>query len=339
MAVRPSVRLLNGHSMPIVGLGTWLSKIGEVGNAVRVALDAGYRHIDTAQNYYNEEEIGEALEEKVNEGKVKREDVFITTKLAMAGMAPENVKKETLLSLKRLRTDYIDLYLIHHPVSISDEGMSEEPPVRFPKYKNGALKTSFIDPLDTWREMEKLVDEGLVRAIGLSNVNKQQLQRIFEKARIKPANLQVECHAWFPQYEMAEFCEKRGIAFSAYGPIGSPGRPPVEGPATPPLMDEPALKEIASKHEKTVAQVLLRNLMQRGIIVLPKSVTPERIKSNFQVMDFELSPEEMDIIKGINKELRLFQFNYYGKQNFLHPFFPWPELAQSYQPGQGMEQL
>ncbi|KAF6039651.1 hypothetical protein EB796_002031 [Bugula neritina] len=225
MASAAGVRLLNGHSMPFVGLGTWQSSRGDVGKAVRVALDAGYRHIDTAQNYYNEDEIGEALEEKIKEGGVTREEVFVTTKLAMAGMAPENVRKETVLSLKRLRTTYIDLYLIHFPIALSDEGMNLEPPVRFPKYSNGALKTTYIDILDTWREMEKLVDEGLVRAIGLSNCNKQQVLRIYEKGRIKPANLQVECHAWFPQYEMVEFCQQRGISFAAYGPIGSPGRP------------------------------------------------------------------------------------------------------------------
>ncbi|XP_067938669.1 1,5-anhydro-D-fructose reductase-like [Watersipora subatra] len=329
-AVPKSVRLLNGRRMPTVGLGTWQSTNSEeVKNAVRVAIEEGYRHIDTAKAYQNEADIGSVLQELITEGKITRDEMFITTKLWMTGMAPENVRKETLTSLEKLKTDYIDLYLIHFPVALVDTIPKDSPSPLLPMYANGACKTAFIDPLDTWREMEKLVDDGLVKAIGLSNFNKEQLRRIYEQARIKPANIQMECHAWFPQYDLLDFCKTRGISFAAYAPIGSPGKPPTAGRKIPVLMDEPVLQEIASKHNKSVAQVLLRNLLQRGIIVLPKSVTPARIKSNFQVYDFELDSEDIDMVKGINKELQMFHVEALGKQNFSHPFFPWPHLIDS----------
>ncbi|XP_067930694.1 aldo-keto reductase family 1 member A1-A-like [Watersipora subatra] len=326
MATTGSVRLHTGQRMPTVGLGTWMLTDGE---ALKAAIDVGYRHIDTAQYYQNEDRIGEVLEQQIKDGKIMREEMFITTKLTPMGMAPEHVRKETEKSLKRLKTSYIDLYLIHFPVAHSDELL--EKGVATPLYKDGTPKTVFIDPLDTWREMEKLVDDGLVKAIGLSNFSLKQVERIYSLARIKPANLQMEIHAWFPQYDFVDFCTKRGISITAYAPIGSPGKPemPGLGPSGKALLEEPALKEVASKHGKTPAHVLLRNLIQRGIIVIPKSSNPERIRLNFEVFDFELTDEDMDVIKGLNKEKRLFTFGAVGERNFHHPFFPFPEIKDS----------
>ncbi|XP_067929777.1 aldo-keto reductase family 1 member A1-like isoform X2 [Watersipora subatra] len=249
--------------------------------------------------------------------------------LSPVAFAPEDVRKETEKSLKRLRTVYIDLFLMHFPVSLSNEGLEADPPLRWPAYRDGTLKATFIDHMATWREMEKLVDDGLVKALGLSNFTEEQTLRIYNEARIKPANVQIEIHVWLPQYDLVEFCLKRGISVTAYSPLGSPGRPAFinMGPVTPALLDEPLLKEIADRHDKTPAQVVLRNLIQRGLIVVPKSVTPERLRENLKVWDFELNQEEMEEIKSLNKELRLFAFWMLGKHNFSHPFFPWPELA------------
>ncbi|XP_067929722.1 aldo-keto reductase family 1 member A1-like isoform X2 [Watersipora subatra] len=295
---------------------------------MRTAIDIGYRHIDIAQNYDNEDKLGQVLEEQIEAGKLSRKDVFITTKLSPIAYAPEHVRRETEKSLKRLRTDYIDLYLMHFPVSLSDEGIDNDPPTRFPTYENGTLKTTFVDHMLTWKEMEKLVDDGLVKAIGLTNFTMKQTQRIYTEARIKPANVQIEIHAWFPQYDLVEFCLKRGISVTAYGPTGSPDIPDCikMGPPVPPLLNEPLLKEIAGRHKKTPSQVLLRNLIQRGIAVIPKCVAEEEMMQNLQVFDFQLTEDEMLEIKGLNKELRIFVFKMFGKQNFRHPYFPWPEL-------------
>ncbi|XP_067929796.1 aldo-keto reductase family 1 member A1-A-like isoform X2 [Watersipora subatra] len=322
MAATGSIRLPTGQRMPTVGLGTWLSN----GEAMKAAIDIGYRHIDTAQNYQNEDQLGEVMEQQIKDGKITREEMFITTKLIPMAMAPENVRRETEKSLKRLRTSYIDLYLIHFPVSFSNEDLDQG--YKAPKYSDGTIKTTFIDPLDTWREMEKLVDDGLVKAIGVSNFNKEQLERFHTEARIKPVNHQIEVHAWLPQYDLVEFCQTRGITVTAYAPIGSPGKPAEVnfGPVVEPLLDEPLLKEIADKHGKTPSQILLRNLVQRDLVVVPKSVTPSRMKQNLEIFDFELTDEEMEMIKGLNRELRLFTFSFVGKPNMSHPYFPWPEL-------------
>jgi diketogulonate reductase-like aldo/keto reductase len=291
----------------MVGLGTFMSAPGEVGAAVKVALEAGYRHIDCALVYGNEEEIGEALKESMTNLKLKREDVFVTSKLWCTFFRPELVRKACERSLKDLQLPYLDLFLIHWPVALepSDEHIPAVP-------RSGVCKLDNTPLLDTWKAMEKLVDEGLVKSIGLSNFNSHQIARILEICRIKPANLQVEIHANFPNTKLVEYAQSKGLTVTAYCPLGRPD----QASELTNLLTRPWVNEIAKKHNKTPAQVLLRWLIQRNIIVVPKSVTPKRIVENMQLFDFVLTPDEMKILstRGLNK-----------RQVWLPPMKPHPE--------------
>ncbi|KAM6089920.1 aldo-keto reductase family 1 member B10-like isoform 4-T4 [Theristicus caerulescens] len=233
---------------------------GKVEEVVKFAIDAGYRLFDCAYIYQNENEIGNAVQQKIKEGAVKREDLFIVTK------AGEEL----------------------HPVD--DKGMSIP---------------SDTDFLDTWEAMEELVDCGLVKAIGISNFNHEQIERILNKPglKYKPVNNQIECHPYLTQEKLIKYCKSKGIAVTAYSPLGSPNRPWAK-PGEPVLLDDPKIKEIAVGHHKTPAQVLIRFLIQRDVIVIPKSDKPQRVEENIQVFDFELSEKEMDVILSFNRNWR-----------------------------------
>ncbi|KAJ4436631.1 hypothetical protein ANN_16762, partial [Periplaneta americana] len=257
--------------------------------AVDTALEMGYRHIDTAFLYRNEAEIGKTLKKWFDSGKLKREDVFIVTKLPHKGNRAESVEKYLKKSLEALQLSYVDLYLIHNPVGVQDSDTE-----LFPKDESGNFLLDLnTDHVSLWKAMEKQVDLGRTRSIGLSNFNSRQIARIVKAAHIKPANLQVELHVYFQQRELVAFCKALDITVCAYGPLGSPGLADFiknsgngagmgDFPSEDPLKD-PVVNRIAEKHNKTAAQVLLRHIMQREIVVIPKSVTPSRIKENFQV--------------------------------------------------------
>ncbi|GFU03858.1 aldo-keto reductase family 1 member A1 [Nephila pilipes] len=213
------IRLSNGYEMPTVGLGTCHIKDEEsVRKVVTEAIDAGYRYFDTAFSYMNEKLLGKVLNEMFQNGKIKREELFIASKLPLNGMQPDSVEYFFKLSLNALQLEYVDLYLIHFPVPSkrSDQDME------FLVFEDGHAVTDDIDLRETWKAMESLAENGLAKSIGLSNCNKKQIQRIYDSATIKPTVLQVECHAYLPQYELHEFCRKLNIAFTAYSPLGSP---------------------------------------------------------------------------------------------------------------------
>jgi diketogulonate reductase-like aldo/keto reductase len=194
--------LSNGIKMPVMGLGTWLSKPDEVSNAVEVALKTGYRLIDTAYAYGNEKEIGETLKKVFAEGKIKREDVFITTKLHVQYMHYEDVIPMLKSQLESLQLSYVDLYLIHSSCAVKKvEG------VKFP-LENGLVLADNVDYLETWKAMEEAYKLGLTKSIGLSNFSMKQIQRVYDNATIKPHNLQLACHAYWPQNELYELCKK-----------------------------------------------------------------------------------------------------------------------------------
>jgi len=285
----PTVKLNNGLEMPIFGLGTWKSKAGEVEQAVKDAIDIGYRHIDCAYVYGNEKEVGAALASKFADGTVKREEMWITSKLWNTFHRPDLVEKNLKLTLKDLGLKYLDLYLIHWPAAYKEELET------FPKDEAGNILFSDVDYLDTWKAMEKLVNKGLIKAIGLSNFNKAQITRIIENATVQPSVLQIECHPYLNQSRLIEFAKSKGIAITAYSPLGSPDRPWAK-PGDPQLMDDPKLLELAKKYNKSPAQVLLRYQLDRGIITIPKSVTKSRIQQNFEVFDFHLSPQDIDYL-------------------------------------------
>ncbi|WP_276675627.1 aldo/keto reductase [Caldibacillus debilis] len=256
--------LHNGVKMPYFGFGTYKVKEGEeVYNAVRTALETGYRLIDTAALYENEEGVGRAI----RDSGIPREEIFVTTKVWNSDQGYDSTLRAFETSLKKLDIGYIDLYLIHW-----------------------AVKGKY---LDTWKALVELYKEGKVRAIGVSNFQIHHLQDIMDHFDEIPTVNQVELHPYLTQEELREFCAKHNIKVEAWSPLGR-GR----------LLDLPELKRIAEKYGKTPAQVVLRWHVQNEIIVIPKSVHPERIKENADIFDFELSDEDMAAINRLNRNER-----------------------------------
>ncbi|KAM7305852.1 aldo-keto reductase family 1 member B1 [Ixodes scapularis] len=311
-AKAPFVTLSSGRQVPVVGLGTWKSEPGKVYEAVKTAIDAGYRHIDCALAYQNEDEIGRAIEEKIKEGVVERKDLWVTSKCWNTFHSKSKVLECCQLSLKRLRLDYLDLYLMHWPFGYQEGGEI------FPRNQAGDILFSDVDYLETWEGMEECYEKGLVRDIGLSNFNSEQIMCVLKAAKVKPVMLQVECHPYLNQSQLIEFCKKLDIKVTGYSPLGSPDRPWAK-PGDPSLMEEPAIKEIAQAHGKTPAQVLIRYQLERGVIAIPKSVTKERIVSNLDVFDFKLNPEEMKAIDKFNRNHR-FLLLPWAKEHKHYPF-------------------
>ncbi|KAE9416620.1 hypothetical protein Angca_009709 [Angiostrongylus cantonensis] len=329
MAVETTT-LSNGASMPLLGLGTWQAKDEhELTISLKTALDHGYRLIDTAFLYQNEAIIGRVLNEYISSGKIKREDLFITTKLPFTAHAADDVAKCVEIQLQALQLNYIDLYLIHCPCPFERKSDSF-----LPNIVNGVFVPTTVEHMETWRALEKLHSEGKLKAcaLGLSNFNAEQVELLYKQARVKPANLQVECHLYWPQDELRNLCKKLNISFTAYAPLGSPdlfwaAHPDGVWPEGDP-MTEPIVKKIAAKHKITAAQVLLRHLTQHGISAIPKSISPDRVVENISIFNCKLSPEEMKELDDVKTRIRLFVFDF----AFGHPFFPHDDVEQTQVP-------
>nr|XP_020010812.1 aldo-keto reductase family 1 member C1 homolog isoform X2 [Castor canadensis] len=297
------VKLNDGNFMPVLGFGTYATEeVSEpqAREATKVAIDVGFRHIDAAYFYQNEEAVGAALREKIADGTVKREDLFYTTKLWCTFHRPELVRPALEKSLKKLQLDYVDLFIIHMPVSLKP---GEE---LMPKDANGKSILDKVDLRDTWEAMEKCKDAGLTKSIGVSNFNRKQLELILNKPglKYKPTCNQVECHPYLTQNKLLEFCKSKDIVLVAYSALGSHRDPNWVGQDSPYLLEDPILNAIAKKHSRSPGQIALRYLLQRGMVVLAKSFSEKRIKENFEVFNFELTPEDMKAIDGLNKNFR-----------------------------------
>ncbi|XP_050420544.1 aldo-keto reductase family 1 member B10-like [Adelges cooleyi] len=293
----------NGEQYPILGFGTWKSKPGEVEEAVKVAIDTGYRHLDCAMFYGNEKEIGDAINQKIDEGVVSRQDLYITSKLWNIFHQPDIVETVLNKTLTDLQISYLDLYLVHWPMAFKEGGLDDD---FIPKDDDGVTIEGEGSYIETWQAMEQLVENGLVKSIGVSNFNKRQIEDILNIATVKPVNVQVECHPYLNQSKLKEFCDENDIVLTAYSPLGSPDNP-CRKPEDPSLLENPTILDIAGKHGKSAAHVLIRYQIQRGVMVIPKSVNKHRIESNFYVWDFELDQEDMDQIDGLDCNCRYIQ--------------------------------
>ncbi|KAM9352285.1 aldose reductase-related protein 2 [Symphorus nematophorus] len=316
--VARTIELNDGTRMPVLGLGTWKSSHlprTSVQGAVEAAIAAGYRHIDTAYSYCNEVDIGKALRSKMQQCIIRRQDMFIVSKLWCTHHGLEDIPVCLNKSLNDLQLDYLDLYLVHFPVGLKK--MGDE---LFPK-KDGKMLTSDIDYIDVWRGMEALQASGKVKSIGVSNFSILQLERLLALCRVPPAVNQVELHPYMVQTEMIEFCKSKNIALTAYSPFGSPARPPelFRGDTDPhKLLEDPAVADIAKKHRVSPAQVLLRYHVQQGIAVIPKSDKPHHILENTKIFEFSLTEEDMRALRGLDKGWRACVLD----EIKSHPYYP-----------------
>jgi diketogulonate reductase-like aldo/keto reductase len=285
------ITLRNGSgSIPALGFGTLIPDPVATKNATKAALEAGFRLLDTAERYRTEREVGAAMQEVFGDGKIKREDVFVITKLWNTNHRPERVKPAFEASLQKLQLDFVDLYLIHTPFAFKP-GDDQDPR----DADGNVIYDQGVTLLDTWRALEELVDGGKCKAIGLSDISLEQTQQIFEAARVKPAVVHVESHPYLPQWELLSYCKEHGVVLQAFAALGHSSEPK--------LLEDPTIVAIARRVNKTPAKVLLAWAIQRGTALLTTSKTASRIRENFEVSAL---PEDAmrEISDGIKSRVR-----------------------------------
>jgi D-xylose reductase len=297
-----------GAKLPTVGLGLWKIGNDKTADMVQTAIGAGYRHIDSACDYGNEKEAGVGIRNSLNDGLCKREELWITSKLWNTYHRPEHVRPAIERTLADLGVDYLDLYLVHFPISLQYIPFDERyPPGWFhdPGAAQPAMKTKPVPMAETWGAMEELQRAGLCKHIGISNFGVSLIRDLLSYASIRPSVLQVESHPYLVQAKLLRYCQAESIAYTAFSPLGA-GSYVALGMAqeSDSVLVQSVVKEIAGKHNKTPAQVVLRWGVQRGTAVIPKTSQPTRLLENIAIQDFVLSEAEMLSITKLDRNQR-----------------------------------
>lgn len=289
------------NQIPLIGLGTWKAAPGEVYTAIRWALKLGYNHFDCAPIYGNQKEVGQAFHDAMEEDNLRRQDIFITSKLWNDSHQAKDVLPALHKTLEELQVEYLDLWLMHWPVA-------QKPGTAIPSGSDDMLSLKEVPLEETWAEMEKAYNQGLVKAIGTSNFGSEKLQLILDKGQISPAVNQVECHPYLQQNELLDFCNKNMIALTAYSPLGSGSRSKdgnAESNNKSALLEDAVILNIAHKLNVSAAQVILAWQMQRGVIVIPKSANEARLQENLNSLNLILDNQDMEQIARLDKEYRV----------------------------------
>lgn len=292
------LKFKNNDTIDCIGLGTWKSPPEEVTQAVITALEAGYRHIDAAAIYQNEPALGKAFKTVFNKGDIKREEVFVTSKLWNDSHRAQDVQPALEKTLRDLNLDYLDLYLMHWPVAF-------KPGVTHAQGADEYASLNEIPLIETWKAMEALKEKGLVKHIGVSNFSIKKLEDLIDKATITPEMNQVELHPLLQQDKLMEYCESKNILVTAYSPLGSGDRSEaMKAENEPKMMELEAVKILANKHNCTSAQILISWHLQRGNTVIPKSTNPKRIQENIEAAKVQLDKDDMNTLKRLDRHFR-----------------------------------
>ena len=320
-----ALTLPDGGHFPTVGLGFWKMPKAELPSLLREAIRAGYRHLDCACDYGNEAEVGAGLSKVLFEGLCRREDLWVTSKLWNTYHEPKHVRAACERTLRDLRLDYLDLYLVHFPIALAYVPFDVRyPPEWFhdPAAAKPAMKPIAVPYSDTWGAMEELQRAGLVKRIGVCNLNVSMLREVLSYCSIRPAVHQFESHPYLVQPRQVRFCQENGIAVTAFSPLGAPSYVSI-GMAgqNENVLQDSVVKAIATAHQRTPAQVVLRWNVQRGCAVIPKTREPHRLRENIALFDFELTASEMSAISDLDRSRRFNDPGFFCEKAF-NTFYP-----------------